>query len=86
MRLESIHAINTNEKQTQHSNQNVGSSAVKSTSGTVFEDYLKAHIQQISTPVISRQAESHIAGLLMGYIAPLKLTQKSEPMLEVSAS
>ena len=77
----SINASNNNRK----SNQHVGETAVRSASGLVFEDYLKAQLQQVSNPVITRQAESHVAGLLMGYITPLKITFKSEPELEVSA-
>jgi len=79
MRIDSITAINAHDQQTQHSNQYSGSSSGKSPSGRTFEDYLKAHIQQDSTAVISSQAESHVAGILMSFISPLKLTQKSEP-------
>ena len=85
MRLDSIISINANKQRTQNSNQTTGVLA-DSASGAVFADYLNAYIQQVSNPVITRQAESHVAGLLMGYIAPLKITHKSEAELEISAS
>jgi len=85
MRLESIHALNTNEQKKQP--QISADTAIgKNTPKVLFEDYLKAHIQQVSTPAITRHAENQIAGLLMGYITPLRVTYKSEPELEISAS
>jgi len=89
MRLESIHAINTNEKNNNQSNQNAGAHAGKRTPGVLFEDYLKAQIQQISAPAITRQTENQVAGLLLGYISPLRVSLKSQPAqaeLEISAS
>jgi len=86
MRLESIHAINTNEKNNHQSNQNAGENAGKSAPRVLFEDYLKAQIQQLSAPTITRQTENQVAGLLMGYISPLRVSLKSEPELEISAS
>jgi len=86
MRLESIHAINTNDHNKSHSKPHVAVNNGKSTSGLLFEDYLNAYIQQSSKPVITRHAENQVAGLLMGYISPLRFAYKSEPELEISAS
>jgi len=85
MRLDPIISINANKQQTQHSNQNVGALA-GSASNVIFADYLNALLQQTSKPVISRHAENHAAGLLMGYITPLKITHRLEPESEISAS
>ena len=86
MRLESIHAINADKQSENHSKQNVGTLTDKSTSKVLFEEYLKARLQQVSTPEITRHAENQIAGLLLGYVSPLRITYKSEPELEISAS
>jgi len=84
MHLDSIVSINSNKQHTRQSTQNTGSLA-GSAAKVLFSDYLNAHIQKASTPEITRQAESHVAGLLMGYISPLRITYKSEPELEISA-
>ena len=86
MRLDSIYAINANKQNDSHSKQNADTSAGKDSPRVLFEDYLKAHIQQVSAPVITQHAENHVAGLLQGYISPLRLAYKLEPELETSAS
>jgi len=86
MRLDSIYALNSNEQNNHNPKANAAATAGKTTSGAIFEDILKAHIQQASKPAITQNAENQIAGLLLGYITPLRVTYKSEPELEISAS
>jgi len=86
MRVDSVFAINTHQQHNPHTTQPTTASTGKTTSGTIFEEYLRANMQQISAPVVTRQAENQIAGLLQGYFTPLRITQKTEPKLESSAS
>jgi len=76
MRVDSIISINANTHHTPHTADYSGISAAKTKSGIAFEEYLKANMQDLSKPVVSRQTENQLAGLLIGYITPLKITQK----------
>ena len=86
MRIESIIALNTHEQYRPQNTQNTEAARSKSASGSIFEEYLKANLQQINTPVVTRNTESQIAGLLRGYFTPLKINQKTEPKEENDAS
>jgi len=84
MRIESINAGNNNEQHKPHAIKNAGSATGKSASGILFEEYLNAHIKQASTPVITRQSENQLAGLLSGYLTMQKASNK--PDRETNAS
>ena len=86
MRVDSVFAINDHQQHNPHTVKYAGASTGKTASGLVFEEYLKANIQQISTPEVTRQTESQIAGLLRGYFAPMRIAQKTEPKPEDNAS
>jgi len=86
MRIETITAINTQKQHDPHSTQNITAATHKSTSGSIFAEYLKANLQQVSAPVIPHHTENQIAGLLRGYFTPLKINQKLEPKQENDAS
>ena len=85
MRVDSVIAINDHQQHTPNT-QSISASPGKSASGLIFEEYLKANLQQISSPTVSPQAENHIAGLLRDYFIPLKIAQKTESKQESSAS
>ena len=78
MRIETILAINNTEHKKHNSAQTTGTSTGRRSSGSIFQEYLNAHIQQASTPTVSQQSENQLAGLLSGYFTQLKLTQKDE--------
>jgi len=78
MRVDSIISINAHPQHKQHTAEYTGISNGKTNPGTAFEDYLKANLQQLSTPVVSRQTENQLAGLLFGSYTPLRFTQKEE--------
>jgi len=86
MRVESILAINTHQQHNPRTTEYAGASTGKTSSGTAFEDYLRANLQQVSTPVVTRQTENQLAGLLMGYITQLKVTPREDPKTEINAS
>jgi len=86
MRVDSIIAINAHQQPNQNTAQYTGTSAVKDGSGAAFKDYLKANIQQLSTPEITGTVENQVAGLLMGYYTQLKITQKTESKSDSNAS
>jgi len=86
MRVETIISINAHQKKKPHTTDYAGLSNGKTASGKAFEDYLRANMEKVSTPVVSRHTENQLAGLLMGYYAPLKITQKEEPKTESNAS
>jgi len=86
MRVDSIIAINANQQHNPHQTQYAGNSTGKATSGIIFEDFLRANLQQESAPAVSHQTENQIAGLLGGYFSQLRITYKTEPKLEDSAS
>jgi len=85
MRVDSIISINAHQNHNPHKAEYTGAASVKTISGLTFEDYFKANLQQISTPTVQRQTENQLAGLLIGYFAPLKHTQKEEPKTESNA-
>ena len=85
MRVDSIVSINAHQQNNPHAIEYAGASAGKTASGKAFEEYLKANMQQVSTQEVPRQAENQLAGLLMGYFAPLKITFKEEPKTNSSA-
>jgi len=86
MRVDQIIAINAHQQPNQKTDQNIKTTSVKSISGMTFEDYLRANLQQLSTPKITGQTENQVAGLIMGYYTQLKIAQKSESKPESSAS
>jgi len=85
MRVDSIIAINAHQQPNQNTSQYAGTSPVKNASGKVFEDYLRANLQQLSTPTVTRQVENQAVGLLMGYYTQMKI-QKTESEQESNAS
>ena len=85
MRVDSIISINAHPQHKPHTQEYSGFSAGKTTSGLTFEELLKANLQQASTPVVSRQTENQLAGLLFGYYTPLKITHREEPKTESNA-
>jgi len=84
MRVESIISINANHKHNPYTAENTGLSTGKTNSGIAFADYLKANLQEVSSPEVSRQTENQLAGLLIGYFTPLKFSQK-DPKAEQNA-
>ena len=86
MRVNSIIAINAHQQPNQNTAQYTGTSPVKNVSGMAFEDFLRANLQQLSTPKITGTAENQVAGLLMGYYTQLRIAQKTEPKPDSSAS
>ena len=86
MRVDSVFAINTHQQHNPHTTQHTTASTGKSASGTIFEEYLRANMQKISTPAVTHQMENQIVGLLQGYFTPLRITSKTEPKPESSAS
>ena len=86
MRVDSIIAINDSQQHTPHTTQYTAASTGKSASGIIFEEYLRANLQKTSAPVVTKQAEDQLAGLLGGYFSQLRITYKTEPKLENSAS
>jgi len=85
MRVESIISINAHQKHNQHTVEYAGNGAGKTISGIAFEDYLRAKLQQVNVPVVSRQTENQLAGLLIGYFTPPRLTLKEETKTEINA-
>jgi len=86
MRIDSIHAISTTEQNKHNSAQHVSTHADRNSSGMSFKECLNAHIQQASVPTVSYQSENQLAGLLLGYLTQLKITQKEEAKPVSSAS
>ena len=86
MRVDSIVSINAHQQQNPRTTEYAGISNGKATSGITFEEYLKANIEKISTPAVTRNTENQLAGLLMGYFTPLKMTQRDDPKTEISVS
>ena len=86
MRVNSIIAINAHQQPNQNTAQYTGTSPVKNASGMAFEDYLRANLQQLSNPTVTRQVEDQTVGLLMGYYTQMKITQKTEPEQESNVS
>ena len=85
MRVDSVIAINDHQQHTPNT-QSISASPGKSASGLIFEEYLKANLQQVSAPVVTRSTESQIAGLLRGYFTPLKINRENETNEENDAS
>ncbi|MCL2820797.1 MAG: hypothetical protein FWD38_08235 [Oscillospiraceae bacterium] len=86
MRVDSIISINAHQKHNPHTAEYTGISTGKPSSGIAFEEYLRANIQKISTPTVTRSTENQLAGLLMGYFVPLKAAQKDDPKPEGNVS
>jgi len=78
MRVDSIISINAHQQQKPHTIEYAGNQTGKTTSGKVFEEYLRANMQQVSTQAVPRQTENQLAGLLMGYFTPLRIANKEE--------
>jgi len=86
MRVDSILAINANQQHNPHTAKYAGTSTGKSASGIIFEDFLRANLQQESAPVVTSQTENQLAGLLGGYFSQLRITYKTEPKTEENVS
>jgi len=86
MLVESVHAINAPMQDNPHITQVAETQTGKSDAGILFEEFLRANLQQISKPAITSQTENHIAGLLLGYFVQPKIASKSEQKLEDNAS
>jgi len=84
MRVESIIAINPQQQNNEQVFPITKSSDDKTASGLIFQEYLKANLQTANTPVITRQTESQIAGLLWGTLRQMKITQNENSELEAS--
>jgi len=86
MRVDSVISINAHQQHNPHTTEYAGVSAGKTVSGLSFEDYLKANLQQVNAPEVSRQTENQLAGLLIGYFTPLRFSQKEEAKAESNVS
>ena len=86
MRVDSIIAINAHQQNAPRTAEYAGASTGKTVSGLAFEDYLKANLQQLNTPATTRQTESQLAGLLMGYVMPPRISNRAETKTESNAS
>ena len=86
MRVDSIVAVNAHQQHNRHTPQTTVTSTGNTVFGTSFEEYLRANLQQQNTPVVTRQTDNQIAGLLLGYFTPLRVSQKAEAKPESSAS
>jgi len=86
MRVDSIIAISDHQQHTPNTTFSTRTSNGKTTSGLIFEEYLRANMQQLSAPTVSPQVDNQIAGLLREYFVPLKVAQKTESKQESSAS
>ena len=85
MRIDSIIAISANPQQSPQTKSFDSVSIDKKTSGTSFQDHLRAKLQQPSNPTETRQAEDQLAGLLVGYLSNLRVTNKIETKVKVNA-
>ena len=86
MRVHSITSITSNQQHSPHATEYTGISPRKTTSGITFEEYLKKNIEKINAPTVTCQTENQLAGLLMGYFTPLRMTNRDEPKTENNAS
>jgi len=86
MQVESVHAINAPMQDNPHIPQVTENQTGKTDAGILFEEFLKANLQQTSKPAITSQTENHITGLLLGYFVHPKIASKSEQKLEDNAS
>jgi len=83
MRVHSISEVSTNQQQNPYITKNAGDMpAGKNASGQSFKDYLIPYFQQSSEPVVTRQLEHQIVGILWGYCPTLRVSPKPEPKLE----
>jgi hypothetical protein len=86
MRVHSISDVNTHHQQNPNKTQNTGISPTdKNTSGVLFKEYLSPYFQQVNKPVVNRQMEHQIVGILWGYCPELKVSPKPEANLKDSA-
>jgi len=86
MQVESVHAINAQIQDNPHVANLKETQTGKSDAGILFQEFLRKNLPQPSNPVVTRQAENHIAGLLLGYLVQSKIAPKSEQKLEDNAS
>ena len=78
---------NANQQQSPQTTTNISAiSNVKTASEISFAEYLKRNLQQASKPIVTRQMENHIAGILWGYPLMTKNISRSKPELEDNAS
>jgi len=85
MRVDSIISISAHQQKKPQA-EYAGISNGKPVSGMSFEEYLKANIEKISAPAVTRHTENQLAGLLMGYFTPLRMTHRDEPKSESNVS
>jgi len=79
MRVDSIIAINTKQQHSPRTRQLSSTSTNENATGTSFEEYLRATLQQTSNTTSTRNAENQVAGLLIGYFSNLRIQNKTEP-------
>ena len=83
MRVHSTFEVNTHQQQNPFVSQSAGDASTgKTAQGLSFEDHLKSHFQQASSPEIHRGAESHVAGMFWGFFPSLRAQSESEPTLK----
>ena len=85
-----VHPIVETNANHQHTPQTTTSisavSNVKTATEISFAEYLRRNLQQASKPVITRQMENNIAGILWGYPLMTKTISRSKAELEDNAS
>ena len=86
MYVDSIIAINANPHHSPHTGQHDSTSNGKKSSAISFEEHLRNRLQQANVSATTSQAESQLAGLLLGYYSNLRMTSKTEPKSKENAS
>ena len=79
MRINSITEVSTHQQQNPYLTQSAGTlSASRNTSGKTFAECLSPYMHQISEPVVTRQMEHQVVGILWGYCPTLRVSPKTE--------
>jgi len=84
MRVESVIAITSQQPNSEQVLPISKTQHGTSTSGLIFQEYLKANLQNLQTPVVPRQTESQIAGLLLGNLRQMRVSRKDNTEFETS--
>jgi len=81
MRVDSIVAINSQQPNSEPVFPVAKTSQSNTASGLLFQEYLKANLQNMNNMAIPRHIENQIAGLLVGHIKQLRISSResSEP-------
>ena len=87
MRIQSIHEVNTRQKQNPFTKQFANTSADdKPVSNTTFDDLLKSYFQQLSVPVAGNSTEQRIAGIYGGFLSSMPIRPEREQTLKTNAN